>query len=108
MTNIKRTYELPDEVFDIIKSFMLQKYRRTQHGKMMADFQNELKFMRVHNRYSLVQRERVERIGWFYEKFQQLSIKKKDEIYRKTFKTQNYSIERSRKVEEKPKRFLRK
>ena len=38
MTDIKRTYELPDEVFDIVKSFMLPKYRITQIGKIMADF----------------------------------------------------------------------
>ena len=38
MTDIKRTYELPDEVFDIVKSFMLPKYRTTQICRVMTEF----------------------------------------------------------------------
>ena len=125
MTDIKRTYELPDEVFDIIKSFLLPKYRRTQQGKIMKEFikQVQYDYTRSCDRYfynntilsfthEQVEQElkkRFERLGWFYIEVKSRRIDKRNEILIKELeKTKKYSIERSRKADEKPKRFLRK
>ena len=96
MTDNKRTYELPDEVFDIIKSFMLPKYRRTQQGKIMKAFikQVQYDYARSCDRYfynntilsfthEQVEQElktRFERLGWFYTEVKSRRIDKRNEI----------------------------
>ena len=37
MNNKQKTYELPDEVFNIVKSFMISKYRKIKHFPLMKE-----------------------------------------------------------------------
>ena len=37
MNNKQKTYELPDDVFNIVKSFMISKYRKIKHFPLMKE-----------------------------------------------------------------------
>ena len=107
MNNIKRTYQLPTH--GVIMKEFIKKVQYEYARSCDRYFYNNtiLSFTREQVEQEL--KERFERSGWFYLKVVDTRIEKRNEIQQKELeRTKKYSIERARKVEEKPKRFLRK
>ncbi len=42
LTKNKMTYDLPDEVFNLVRSFMISKYRKIPHSQMIKDMKEKL------------------------------------------------------------------